>query len=159
MDRYFEKISFEQFSVDICNNRELYDEYMLPSRGSKYSAGYDFFAIDDMVIHPGEIKKIPTGYKANFLSDEMLLIVVRSSMGFKYNVRMCNQVGVIESDYYNNTSNEGHMWVALQNEGDKDFIIKKGTAYAQGIFTKFLTCGDIPENVRSGGFGSTDKEN
>jgi len=158
MDRYFEKISFEQFSVDISNDKSLYDEYKLPRRGSKYSAGYDFFAIEDMVIHPGEIKKIPTGYKANFLEDEMLLIVVRSSMGFKYNVRMCNQVGVIESDYYNNSSNEGHMWVALQNEGDKDYVINKGEAYAQGIFTKFLTCGDNPENVRKGGFGSTDKE-
>lgn len=34
--------------------------------------------------------------------DEMLMIVVRSSMGFKYNVRMCNQVGILENDYYNN---------------------------------------------------------
>lgn len=158
MDRYFEKISFRQFSLDICDDKNLYEEYKLPKRGSKYSAGYDFYAIEDMIIHPGEIKKIPTGYKAKFLEDEMLLIVVRSSMGFKYNVRMCNQVGVIESDYYNNSSNEGHMWVALQNEGDKDYVIKKGEAYAQGIFTKFLTCGDNPENVRSGGIGSTDKE-
>ena len=158
MDRYFEKISFRQFSLDICDDKNLYEEYKLPKRGSKYSAGYDFYAIEDMIIHPGEIKKIPTGYKAKFLEDEMLLIVVRSSMGFKYNVRMCNQVGVIESDYYNNSSNEGHMWVALQNEGDKDYVIKKGDAYAQGIFTKFLTCGDNPENVRSGGIGSTDKE-
>ena len=158
MDRYFKKISFKQFSVDISDDKKIYEEYRLPKRGSKYSAGYDFFAIEDMVIHPGEIKKIPTGYKANFLEDEMLLIVVRSSMGFKYNVRMCNQVGVIESDYYNNSSNEGHMWVALQNEGDKDYVINKGDAYAQGIFTKFLTCGDNPESVRKGGFGSTDKE-
>ena len=87
----------------------------------------------------------------------MLMIVVRSSMGFKYNVRMCNQVGVIESDYYNNISNEGHMWVALQNEGDKDYIINKGDAYAQGIFIKFLTCGDNPEEERIGGLGSTNK--
>lgn len=46
--------------------------------------------------------KIPTGYKATFESDEMLMIVVRSSVGFKYNVRLTNQVGIIESDYYNN---------------------------------------------------------
>lgn len=158
MERYFEKISFKQFAVDISDNKQLYDEYLLPSRGSKYSCGYDFYAIEDMVIHPGEIKKIPTGYKASFLNDEMLLIVVRSSMGFKYNVRMCNQVGVIDSDYYNNSSNEGHIWVALQNEGDKDYFIQKGVSYAQGIFSKFLTCGDNSDNVRSGGIGSTDKE-
>ena len=157
MDRYFEKISFERFSLDVKNDRKLYDEYKLPRRASKNSCGYDFLAMEDYIIHPGEIKKIPTGYKAKFLSDEMLMIVVRSSMGFKYNVRMCNQVGVIESDYYNNISNEGHMWVALQNEGDKDYIIKKGDAYAQGIFIKFLTCGDNPEEERIGGLGSTNK--
>lgn len=157
MDRYFEKISFERFSLDVKNDKKLYDEYKLPRRASKNSCGYDFLAMEDYIIHPGEIKKIPTGYKAKFLSDEMLMIVVRSSMGFKYNVRMCNQVGVIESDYYNNISNEGHMWVALQNEGDKDYIINKGDAYAQGIFIKFLTCGDNPEEERIGGLGSTNK--
>lgn len=157
MDRCFEKISLERFSKDIKNDKKLYDEYKLPRRASKNSCGYDFLAMEDYIIHPGEIKKIPTGYKAKFLSDEMLMIVVRSSMGFKYNVRMCNQVGVIESDYYNNISNEGHMWVALQNEGDKDYIINKGDAYAQGIFIKFLTCGDNPEEERIGGLGSTNK--
>ena len=33
--------------------------------------------------------------------DEVLLLLDRSSMGFKYNVRFCNQVGVIDADYYN----------------------------------------------------------
>lgn len=154
-DRYFEKISFEQFAKDICNDRSLYNSYILPKRGSKYSCGYDFFAIRDIVIKPGEIIKIPTGYKAKYLFDEVLFLVVRSSMGFKYNVRMCNQIGVIDSDYYNNDDNEGHMWVALQNEGDKDFVIRKGDAYCQGIFVKYLTCGDEIDKVRVSGIGST----
>ena len=156
--RFFEKISFEQFKKDISDDRDLYDSYELPRRGSKNSCGYDFFALEDMVLQPGEIKKIPTGYKAKFMDDEALLLVVRSSMGFKYNVRMCNQVGVIDSDYYNNDSNEGHMWVALKNEGDKDYIINKGDAYCQGIFIKYLTVGDEVTSVRTGGIGSTNKE-
>ena len=59
--RYFEKISFEQFSKDIVCDRDLYDNYEMPRRGSKSSCGYDFIAINDIVLHPGEIKKIPTG--------------------------------------------------------------------------------------------------
>ena len=156
--RHFEKISFEQFSKDICVDKSLYDEYELPKRATKNSCGYDFYAIEDVVLHPGEIKKIPTGYKAKFMADEILMLVVRSSMGFKYNVRMCNQVGIVDSDYYNNPSNEGHMWVALQNEGNMDYEIKKGTAYCQGIFMKYLTCGDNPNMVRIDGIGSTDKK-
>ena len=158
MERYFEKISFEQFQKDIKNDKFLYEEYKLPQRKTKYSAGYDFLAIEDFEIKPGEIKKIPTGYKSNFQNDEMLMLLVRSSMGFKYNIRMCNQVGIVESDYYNNQDNEGHLFVALQNEGDKTFNVKKGESYAQGIFTKFLTCGDEVSEVRSGGIGSTNKK-
>ena len=155
--RYFEKISFLQFVKDIGNDKELYDSYELPRRASRNSCGYDFISMKDIVLHPGEIIKIPTGYKAKFMDDEALLLVVRSSMGFKYNVRMCNQVGVIDSDYYNNSSNEGHMFVALQNEGNKDYEIKKGTAYCQGIFVKYLTCGDEVDIERVAGIGSTNK--
>ena len=60
-------------------------------------------------------------------------------MGFKYNIRLCNQVGVIDADYYNNEDNEGHIWLMVQNEGDKSVEFKKGEAIAQGIFMKYLT--------------------
>ena len=156
MQRYFEKISLSEFRKFFDDN--LYDTYCLPSRKTAKSAGYDFLAIEDIVIKPGEIKKIPTGYKAFMQEDEVLLVVVRSSMGFKYNVRMCNQVGVIDSDYYNNSDNEGHIFVALQNEGNEEYVIKKGTGYAQGIFTKYLTCGEDVDILRTGGMGSTDKK-
>lgn len=160
MKRFFEKISFKQFQKDISNDKELYLEYNLPKRSTNKSAGYDFFAISDFCIKPNEIKKIPTGIKVSMLEDEMLLLFVRSSMGFKYNVRMCNQVGVIDSDYYNNPDNEGHMWIALQNEGETNYNIKKGDKYLQGVFTKFLMVDNDEENenIRQGGLGSTDKE-
>ena len=159
MDRYFEKISYKQFMGDICDDRDLYNDYELPVRGSVNSCGYDFIAINNYTIKPGEILKIPTGYKFKCNSDEFLMIVVRSSMGFKYNIRMCNQVGIIDSDYYNNSDNEGHIWVCLQNEGDKDFVINKGDRYCQGIILKYYTCNDYVNSIRQGGIGSTDKEN
>ncbi len=158
MKRAFEKVSFEEFAKTFSSDEELYNEYSLPRRATKNSAGYDFFAIKEIVIKPGEIVKIPTGYKARFNETEALLLIVRSSMGFKYNVRMCNQVGLIESDYYDNPSNEGHIYVALQNEGNEEYIIKKGDAYTQGIFINFLTCDDEVKATRLGGIGSTNKE-
>jgi dUTP pyrophosphatase len=91
--------------------------------------------------------------------DEMLMLVNRSSFGFKYNVRMCNQIGIIESDFYNNVENEGHMYIKLQNEGTEDFTIKIGDRICQGIFAKFLVVDEEKEinNVRKGGLGSTGK--
>ena len=111
--RKFEKISFDQFAKDIKNDKKLYDEYKKPIRKTMSSAGYDFMAIEDIVINPGEIVKIPTGIKAIFPSDETLFLFVRGSVGYHWNVRMCNQVAIIDSDFYNNIGNEGHMWFAL----------------------------------------------
>lgn len=137
--RRFEKISFEQFKKDIGDDKELYDSFSLPKRETKWAAGYDFFSVIDYILKPGEIKKIPTGIKVSMESDDCLLLLDRSSMGFKYNVRMCNQVGVIDADYYNNKDNEGHMWICIQNEGNKDYEVKKGDRMIQGMFIKYLT--------------------
>ena len=157
--RGFEKISFEQFKKDILDDNKVYEEYNLPKRSTKYSAGYDFSVIGDYVIKPGETVKIPTGIKSYMGDDEVLFIVIRSSLGFKYNARLCNQVGVIDKDYYNNKNNEGHIWIALKNEGDKDIVLNKGDHFAQGIFIKYLTVDDEEEikSTRTGGFGSTNK--
>ena len=137
--RDFEKISFEQFKKDIKDDIELYNEYSLPKRDSVYTAGYDIYILEDLIIKPGERKKVPTGIKSYFDKEEVLLLVVRSSMGFKYNIRLCNQVGVIDADYYNNKDNEGHIWLMIQNEGDEEYNFKKGEAIAQGLFMKYLT--------------------
>ncbi len=144
--RKFEKISIEQFKKDITEDEKLYKEYLLPKRSTKYAAGYDFYSIFDYTLKPGEIKKIPTGVKVIMEDDDALLLLDRSSMGFKYNVRMCNQVGVIDKDYYNNNDNEGHMWIKIQNEGEKDYIVKKGDGICQGIFIKYLKTDDDIEN-------------
>lgn len=156
--RGFEKISFEEFKKSFGDNLSLYQEYELPKRSSKHSAGYDFLAVKDYVIKPKEILKIPTGVKVRMQENEVLLIVVRSSMGFKYNVRLTNQVGVIDSDFYNNIDNEGHIFISLQNEGDKDYVINAGEAYSQGIFINYLLSDDdTAKGIRVGGLGSSNK--
>lgn len=146
--RDFEKISFKQFSKDVKDDKELYRNYKLPSRNSNKAAGYDFYLIEDIEMKPGDIVKISTGIKAHFEEDEVLMIFVRSSTGFKYNIRLVNQVGIIDADYYNNRDNEGHIFIKLQNEGDKTISFKKGDHLVQGIFLKYLlTDSDDNNNV------------
>ncbi len=155
--RRFEKISWEQWQKDIGTDKEVYENHELPKRQTKYSAGYDFKSPIDFVLKAGESKVIPTGIKVIMNEGEMFLLVVRSSMGFKWNVRMCNQIGVFEKDYYNNETNEGHALLRLQNHGDEDYVVHIGDRIAQGIFTTFLTVDDEEEidNKRTGGLGST----
>ena len=155
--RKFEKISEEQYNKDlkeVCN----YEDIAIPTRSTKHSAGYDFKSPIDFVLNPGESKKVPTGIKASMNEDEFLAIFVRSSMGFKYNIRLCNQVGIVDSDYYNNPDNEGHIFIKIQNEGTEALTINKGDRFAQGIFMNFLiTDDDMSFGDRTGGFGSTGK--
>ena len=159
MKRYFEKISFNEFKKSYGDNKELYEKFMLPKRATVHSAGYDFYAVDSFTIKPGEIYKVQTGCKACLSADEVLMLYVRSSIGIKRNVRMCNQVGIVDADYYNNSDNEGHICVVLKNEGDKDFTLEKGEAFAQGIFMKYLlTDDDDTTTIRTGGIGSTNKK-
>ncbi len=126
MNRDFEKISFEQFKKDVKDDRKLYDEYSIPQRDSDLTAGYDILLLEDITIKPNEIIKIPTGLKSVFNKDEVLLLVVRSSMGFKYNIRLCNQVGVIDADYYNNPDNEGHIYFQIINLFPQDILLREG---------------------------------
>jgi dUTP pyrophosphatase len=153
--RGFEKISKTQFEKDF-QNKNLYENIVLPKRATRHSAGYDIFAVEKIHLKPGEMAAIPTGIKCYMQPDEWFSIRVRSGHGFKYNIRLKNQVGVVDSDYYNNPKNEGHIFIALQNEGNQDFKIQPGEAFAQGIFHQYLvTDNDFVEAERNGGFGST----
>jgi len=158
--RKFERISFEQFKKDIKDDRELYNSIKLPKRSSKYSAGYDIRSMEEGILKAHTSKVFKTGLKVTMNEDEALFLFDRSSFGYKYDVCLSNSVGIIDSDYYNNESNEGHFSIKLINLGEDDIEIKIGDRIAQGVFIKYL-CVDDEENInnkRKGGIGSTGKE-
>lgn len=154
--RGFEKITEEQFNED-CGELN-YEDIKSPERGTSRSAGYDIFAIKDIELESGKEMLIPTGVKAYMGCDEVLEIYPRSGLGFKFYTRLANTVGIIDSDYYNNSKNEGHIWVKLRNESDESIKIEKGDAFVQSIFKKYLLADndDFEGDKREGGFGSTD---
>ncbi|MCI8641449.1 MAG: dUTP diphosphatase [Clostridia bacterium] len=137
-------------------------EINLPVRKTKYSAGYDIEAAEDVVIP--SFKKgiaptiVKTGLKAYMQDDEVLMLYNRSSNPKKKGLIMANSVGVIDKDYYENPDNDGHFMFAFYNIKDEDITIKKGEAIGQAVFQKyFVVDGDVAEGERKGGFGSTNK--
>ncbi len=132
-------------------------DFMLPKRATENSAGYDFYSPIDFIIQPGQIRCISLEVKAQINPGEVLLLFPRSSLGWKYNVRLVNTVGVIDSDYYNNPDNEGEIFLKLENCGTMPLEVHQNDRLIQGIFVKFdITDDDKAEGKRVGGFGSTD---
>lgn len=134
----------------------------LPIKATVSSAGVDFVASSDILIpafrFSGKATLVPTGVKAFMPKDEYLMIFSRSSIPVNLGLIMSNGVGIVDSDYYNNPKNEGHIMIEFTNLTNEHQLISKGTRIAQGIFNKVLpvTSGVITkDNTRSGGFGST----
>ena len=136
----------------------VYNSIKMPNRATKFSAGYDIFSPIDFILKPNETMKLLTGLRCQMNEDIVLMIYPRSSLGFKYRMMLENTVGVIDSDYFN-SDNEGHIFIKFTNHGDKTIEIKKGMAFAQGIFTKYyLTIDDTVSAIRNGGLGSTNEK-
>lgn len=81
----------------------------LPIRKTAKSAGYDLEAAETTVLAPHAVTVVPTGLKAFMEGDEYLSIFIRSSLAFKKGLMLANSTGIVDSDYYNNEDNEGHI--------------------------------------------------
>ena len=146
--RYFEVVRDE-------HRKNPNVEIKLPTRGSKNSAGYDFYSPVDVVIQPNEMVMIWTDVKASMYYDNALIIIPRSSMG-KHPIMISNTVGLIDSDYYGNESTDGNIGFRLFNLGTTPYEIKAGDRIGQGIFINYKTVKDDNTTAeRKGGFGST----
>lgn len=170
-NRGFEKVS-------------TFDAINLPKRATRHAAGYDFEAASEVVIPSiwkkgiatslkailnhveffadDQLKKevkpvlVPTGVKAYMGEDEFLQLCNRSSNPLKRFLLLGNGVGIIDSDYYGNADNEGHIMFQFINFGLTDVVIKKGERIGQGIFLPFLKAdNDETTQNRDGGFGSS----
>mgnify|MGYP001115539896 FL=1 len=134
----------------------------LPIRKTKCSAGYDVEAAEDVTIpafKPGvKPTLVKTGLKAYCPEDEYYMLVNRSSNPGKKGLILANSIGIIDSDYYGNESNDGHFMFAYYNFFEHDVQVKKGDVIGQAIFQKYLIVdNDNAEGDRIGGFGSTSK--
>ena len=135
----------------------------LPKRSTKNSAGYDIEAAEDCIVpafKPGQKPVlVKTGLKAYMQPDEVLILANRSSNPGKKGLVLANSIGVVDSDYYGNPDNDGHIMFAFYNIKEEDITIKKGEAIGQGVFQKYLVADDDQtDGIRTGGFGSTDKK-
>ncbi len=129
----------------------------LPEYKTKGSAGMDIraFLEEDVVLHPMDIKLIPTGLYAEIPEGYEIQIRARSGLSLKNGITLANGIGTIDSDY------RGEIGLIMINLGSEDFTIKNGDRIAQMVCVKYEKAQieqvlEISETERSdGGFGSS----
>lgn len=137
-----------------------YEKATLPVYSTKDSVGCDLFCAETVVIPPfSECQKtvlVHTGIKVFFPRDEAFLLLNRSSTP-KYGLILANGVGLFESDYYNNPSNDGEILIQYINMLNTPVTVEVGQKIAQGTFVKIKRAkGSKVLNVnREGGIGFT----
>lgn len=158
----FEKVSFDEFKKYTDGHmrcgKEEYEKIPLPARSTFGSAGYDISSPVNITIPAGCKRVIPTGLKISMDSKHCLFLFIRSSLAIKKQIELVTSVSVIDSDYYGNESNEGHIMLPVKNESSLPVFIAAGERVAQGVLVRYdVTVDDDPQGTRKGGIGSTDE--
>ena len=137
--------------------QKLKENATIPTQGSKYAAGYDLYACldEDIIIAPGEVRKIGTGVAITPPEGTFGAIYARSGLATKSGLRPANCVGVCDYDY------TGEYIVPLRNDDNVPHLIKNGDRIAQLVFAPYLAIefeevNELKPTKRgAGGFGST----
>ncbi len=126
-----------------------------PSYANKYAAGLDLRSNNDVLIKIGEIADIESKLAVEIPTGRFGLLVARSGLSFKHQIKLINDVGIIDEDY------RGNIGIRLVNEGKEDYLIKKGDRVAQLIIIPYeqvelVYVDELSKTDRNTrGFGST----
>jgi dUTP pyrophosphatase len=133
----------------------------LPRYMTPHASGMDICAaIDDvLIIEPGAIALIPTGFAMAIPQGFEAQIRPRSGLAAKHGIGLINSPGTIDADY------RGEVMIALINLGKMPFTIHRKDRIAQMVITRVYQARlelveKLDDTERSiGGFGHTGLQN
>lgn len=138
------------------NVKKLHPDAILPTYGTDGAGCFDIYSLSthevdgatSVAFNTGLVFEIPEGY--------VMLVFSRSGHGFKYDVRLANCVGVIDSDY------RGELMIKLTGDNPQEWMrVRYGDRIAQGMIipvtqNTFNVVEHLSDTDRgTGGFGST----
>lgn len=163
--------------------RRLHADAQIPAYATEGAAAFDLVAVEDVIIAPGETKKVPLGFAFEIPSGYVMIVAMRSGIAYKTKLRQSNGVGVIDADFrgevavmFDNTGTETDSdgeWHEVYNVAGEfeyytmspyesgSYIIRKGDRIAQGVVqpvprVEFTETNELSETARgAGGFGSS----
>jgi len=121
------------------------------------SSGMDICAAlnDDLVLAPGRIGLVPTGFAMALPDGFEAQIRPRSGLAVKHGISIINAPGTIDADY------RGEVKIALINLGQEPVTLKRGDRIAQMVIqqvcqVRINVVEQLNDTDRSvGGFGHT----
>lgn len=167
-----------QIPIELCH-----PDAKIPQYAHTTDSGMDVYALDDIVVKPGETVLVPTGIKVALPPGYELQVRPKSGRALKTKLRVANTPGTVDQGYrdeikviienvdppirsintrdWDGTSRTAHVCFA-DIEFGQDYVIGKGEKFAQLVlcevpkaaFYRVDSVKDIGEN-RNGGFGST----
>ena len=148
----------QQIDVQFCwFDPQQCQDLSLPGYESIQAAGMDVAAAvtEEVVLQPGEIKLIPTGFGVAIPNGFEIQVRPRSGLAVKHGISIINAPGTIDADY------RGEVKVGLINLGREPFTVKRGDRIAQLVLApvcqaRLQVTDSLDETERgSGGFGHT----
>jgi dUTP pyrophosphatase len=148
----------DEREVQICwLTPENAGDLRLPHYETPGAAGMDVEAaiVKELIILPGEIALVPTGFGVALPEGYELQVRPRSGLAVKYGLTILNSPGTIDSDY------RGEVKIALINLGQKPFSVHRGDRIAQLVLkpvtrARFVVVNALDQTSRAaGGFGHT----
>ncbi|WP_372836770.1 dUTP diphosphatase [Puniceibacterium confluentis] len=130
----------------------------LPAYATPGAAGMDLracLADGAIVIEPGAIALIPTGFAVELPPATEMQIRPRSGLAIRSGILIPNSPGTVDEDY------RGEIQVALMNAGHEAFAVAHGDRIAQAVIAdvrrpEIVEAQSLAGTVRgAGGFGST----
>lgn len=152
------------------------EDAKMPTYAHLTDAGMDIYLTEDVVIHPGETKLIPTGLKVAIPLGYELQVRPKSGRSLKSKLRIANTPGTIDAGYrdeigiivdnidpvirHADMDETGRLYNILWGS---DIMLSKGEKIAQlvlseipkAIFYEVESVAAIENDGRNGGFGST----
>ena len=152
------------------------EDAKMPTYAHLTDAGMDIYLTEDVIIHPGETKLIPTGLKVAIPLGYELQVRPKSGRSLKSKLRIANTPGTIDAGYRDeigiivdnidpvirsaDIDETGRLYNILWGS---DIMLSKGEKIAQlvlsevpkAIFYEVESVAAIENDGRNGGFGST----
>ncbi|WP_404303556.1 dUTP diphosphatase [Paenibacillus sp. DP01] len=79
--------------------KRLHPDAVIPQYATSGAAAFDLVAVEDVIIAPGETKKVPLGLAFEIPEGYVMIVAMRSGVALKTKLRQPNGIGVIDSDY------------------------------------------------------------